>query len=257
MRGYRIYLSLIPQGLIASMLEPDDFGSYYALGSKVHARGEAIFFEVDPALIPHDAFPLHLADERCVPKADGSPRKSIYLAIYRVLSRIPLAALKQLYLVTQDGQTLALQRGEIPQQSDQSTHLYQEFCPTDPMVVSRLSPLEFCRDMTNPDEPVHVPRIAFSELYLGELAQDPLGGGAQDLPYPNLQNLRDILHELSLEPEKKNKLFLRQANDGVHYRTILGGFYVGDQNEMAFYPMPGSEQLSHDHYAWWRSAQRG
>ena len=47
----RLYLSLIPQGLIASMLEPEAFGSYYSVGTKVHSRGEAIFFEVDPAAI--------------------------------------------------------------------------------------------------------------------------------------------------------------------------------------------------------------
>ena len=92
MSDYRLYLSLIPQGLIASMLPPDQFGSYYALGSKVHASGEAIFFEVDPAQLPRDVFPLQLADERCVPNADGSPKKSVYIAIYRVLSQIPVAA---------------------------------------------------------------------------------------------------------------------------------------------------------------------
>jgi hypothetical protein len=255
--GCRIYLSLIPQGLIASMLEPDDFGSYYALGNKVHSRGEAIFFEVDPAQIPEQEFPLHLADERCVAKPDGSPRKSIYLAIYRVLSRIPISALRKLYLVTQDGMTLALERGELPAETENGAHLYQEFCPTDPIVASRLSPQAFCRAITDPDDPVHVPRIVFSELYLGELARDPMHGSAQDLPYPNLENLRDILVDLQRAQGKQNKLFLRQASDGVHYRTIHGGFYVGDQEQVAYYPMPDAEALATSHYAWWRSAQRG
>jgi hypothetical protein len=239
------------------MLDPDNFGSYYALGNKVHSRGEAIFFEVDPAQIPGEEFPLHLAEERCVPKPDGSPRKSIYLGIYRVLSRIPINELKHLYLVTQDGLTLALERGELPQESGNGAHLYQEFCPTDPIVASRLSPLAFCRAITDPEDPVHVPRIVFSELYLGELARDPLNGSARDLPYPNLENLRDILSDLQQSRGKRNKLFLRQANDGVHYRTISGGFYVGDQQQIAYYPMPDAEDLATEHYAWWRSAQRG
>jgi len=43
MTATHIYPSLIPQALIASMLEPEDFGRYYAVGTRVHARGEAIF----------------------------------------------------------------------------------------------------------------------------------------------------------------------------------------------------------------------
>ena len=39
MTAVRLYLSLIPQALIASMLEPADFGRYYAVGTRVHARG--------------------------------------------------------------------------------------------------------------------------------------------------------------------------------------------------------------------------
>ena len=42
MSAIHYYLSLIPQGLIASMLPPEQFGSYYALGSSTHARGEAL-----------------------------------------------------------------------------------------------------------------------------------------------------------------------------------------------------------------------
>ena len=107
MGNKHLYLSLIPQGLIASMLEPQEFGAYYSIGPNVHSRGEAIFFEVDPAGLPAGEFPLHLVDERCVAKPDGSPKKSVYLAIYRVLSRIPVVALGNLYLVTMTARRLS------------------------------------------------------------------------------------------------------------------------------------------------------
>jgi hypothetical protein len=251
-----LYLSLIPQGLIASMLEPEAFGNYYAVGPKVHSSGEAIFFEVDPEGLPPGEFPLDMVAERCVPKPDGSPKKSVYLAIYRVLSRIPVSALGKLYLVTREGETLGLERGEYVPEPERQSHLYQEFCPIDPMVVSCLGPLEFCRAITDPDRPVHVPRIVFSQLSLRELAHDPLGGVAHDLPYPNMQHLREVLHDLMSDDSKSSKLFLKQANEGVFYRTIRGGFYVGDQQDFACYPFPTLEQLETDHYAWWRSAQR-
>ena len=248
-------LSLIPQGLIASMLEPEEFGTYYAVGTRTHSRGEAIFFEVDPALLPAGEFPLNLIDERCVAKPDGRPKKSVYLAIYRVLSRIPVAALGNLYLVTKDGQTLKLKRSEYIREPDRQAHLYQEFCPIDPIVASCLEPLEFCRAITDPSRPVHVPRIVFSQLSLRGLAHDPVNGEAHDLPYPNLQHLREVLTSLLRVDTKSSKLFLKQVNDGVFYRTLRGGFYVGDQWDFAFYRFPTVEELETHHFSWWRSAQ--
>ena len=43
-----LYLSLIPEALIASMLSPEEFGAYYAVGTQKKSRGQAIFFEIDP-----------------------------------------------------------------------------------------------------------------------------------------------------------------------------------------------------------------
>jgi hypothetical protein len=255
MSDTHIYLSVIPQALIASMIGPEEFGRYYAVGTKVHSRGEAIFFEVDRSLVPEGEFRLDLIDERCVPKADGSPKKSVYIGIYRVLSRIPVAALGNLYLVTRDGQTLELTRSEYAREPDRQSYLYQEFCPIDPMVASRWEPLEFCRAITNPENPVHVPRIVFSQLSLRGLADDPVNGLASDLPYPNLDHLRDVLVTLQERDEKRSKLVLKQATHGVFYRTIRGGFYVGDQQDFAFYRFPSVEELETHHYQWWRSAQ--
>jgi len=205
--------------------------------------------------VPADEFPLNLIDERCVPHPDGNPKKSVYLAIYRVLSRIPVSALRNLYLVTRDGLTLQLSRSEYAPESGRRAHLYQEFCPIDPMVASCLEPREFCRAITDPREPVHVPRIVFSQLALRGLAEDPLSGEAEDLPYPSMQHLREILARLLQGNTKPSKLFLKTVNEGVYYRTIRGGFYVGDQQDFAFYRFPTSGELEADHFNWWRSAQ--
>ncbi len=250
-----LYLSLIPQGLIASMLDPEAFGTFYSVGTRVHSRGESIFFEVDRNRLPEGEFPVEMIEERCVPKPDGSPKKSVYLAIYRVLSRIPVEALGSLYLVTRDGLTLELKRGEYLREPERQAHLYQEFCPIDPMVASCLEPLEFCRAITDPARPVHVPRIVFSQLSLRGLATDPMLGEAHDLPYPNLQHLREVLASLLESDHKSSKLFLKHVNAGVYYRTIRGGFYVGDQEDFAFYPIPSPDELESSYYNWWRSAQ--
>jgi hypothetical protein len=85
MSDYRLYLSLIPEALIASQLEPAAFGAYYAVGRHLHVIGEAMFFEVDPSFRDDD-FPFALADERCVTQPNGDPKSSVYLGIYNVLA---------------------------------------------------------------------------------------------------------------------------------------------------------------------------
>ena len=49
--------------------------------------------------------------------------------------------------------------------------------------------------------------------------------------------------------------YLKQVNEGVFYRTVRGGFYVGDQQDFAFYRFPSVAELEAQHYSWWRSAQ--
>jgi hypothetical protein len=249
-----VYLSLIPQALIASMLTPEEFGNYYAIGARATSMGESMFFEVDPEFRSDD-FPFRIAQERCVPHRDGSPKKSVYLSIYRVLSRVPVSVLGSLYLTTSDGLTLGLSRGAYREDPERKLRLYQEFCPVNPMVASRLAPRAFCRFITDPSQPVHVPRIVFSQLRLNGLQTDPLHGRADDLPYRRINHLRTVLNELATNDAKQTKLVQKQVKDGPMYRMIHGGLYVGDQHDFAFYPFPGADELESLHYNWWRSAQ--
>lgn len=46
-----LYLSLFPEALIASMLSPEDFGTYYALGSAKKSRGQAIFLKLTLTIV--------------------------------------------------------------------------------------------------------------------------------------------------------------------------------------------------------------
>jgi len=249
------YLSLIPESLIASMLPPEEFGNYYALGSHKRSRGQAIFFEVDPEKAG-EVINQEVVESRCIPHEDGSPRKSTYLKIYRTMQSIPTVALKSLYLTTDDGRTLALESTEYTPEIDRPLHLYQEICPVNPRVVSKLNPIDFCKRLTSPGA-VHVPRIVFAEMKLEELAINPDTPKVENLPYANLEHLRDCLRELRHTYAKPNKTVIRHMKSDFLFRTIRGGFYVGDQDAFLFYPMPGKEELETVHYAWWRSALSG
>lgn len=249
-----LYLTLVPESLVASMLPPEEFGAYLAVGSTSHYRGQAVFFEVDPAL-KSDHFPLDLIKDECVPHADGRPKNSLYLSIYRVLEHIPVSALRDLHLATDDGKVLTLKKQEYQAEEGRQMHLYQEFGPVHPCVASKLNAEDFCKFVTSPEETIQLPKVIFSELILRELATDPEGGRIGELPYEHIDHLREGLVGLSAHEEKKNKIIFRRLQKDFFFRTIRNGFFVGDQSEVIYYPMPSQEQLNAEFYDWWKSAQ--
>ena len=89
---------------------------------------------------------------------------------------------------------------------------------------------------------------------LHDLATDPVNGASDDLPYANIEHLRDCLQQIA-GSEKPSKLVLKQVNEGVLYRMVEGGFYVGDQYDFAFYRFPSPGELESEYRQWWRSAQ--
>ena len=90
-----LYLSLVPEALIASNLSPEEFGYYYATGAFRRNCDPAIFFEIDPNF-KSDYLPIDKIPELCAPHPDGRPHKSVCLSVYRVLEHVPMSAFKNL-----------------------------------------------------------------------------------------------------------------------------------------------------------------
>ncbi len=248
-----LYLNMLPEALIASMLPPMEFGVYLAVGTEKRARGQAKYFAVDRKFTS-DYFPLSEIDSRCVPHANGEPKHSVYLSVYRALEHVPMSAFGNLYLTTQDGRVLEVEpRKDVPS-FPQTYHLYQEISPVHPRVVSSLDPKEFAAFMTDPKRSIHVPKIVFGELRLDELAADPERGSVRNLPYTNIEHLRDCLMQLRKTREKSTKTVDRIAPEEFPYRTMLNGFFLGEHGSLVYYPMPSENDLQTRYYEWWRSA---
>jgi hypothetical protein len=248
-----LYLSLIPEALIASMLSPEEFGSYYAVGSKKKSRGQAIFFEIDPKL-KAGFFHIEEAMRRCVAHEDGSPKRSIYLSVYRVLENVPLTALRKLYLVTQDGRTLEIEKSRDLPGEENGFHLYREIAPVPPLVVSNLAPHAFYDLIVrNPTSLIKLPAVCFVELRLGQLADDPQNGDVGDLPYEHIDHLRNCLLELRAK-SIHTKMVDRLPPGAIPYRTIKNGLFVGNAERLIYFALPPWEDLKKSNYAWWRSA---
>jgi hypothetical protein len=248
-----LYLSTIPEALIASMLTPLDFGAYYAVGMEKKSRGQAQFFAVDRGF-KSDYFPMAEIDSRCVPHANGEPKHSVYLSVYRVLEHVPLSAIGSLFLATRDGRVMEIAPSKGLPSFPKGFRFYQEICPVSPRVVSGLDPTEFAAFMTDPKRSIHVPKIFFAELSLGDLATNPETGSVKDLPYSNIENLRACIAELKNDPSKGTKTVDRAAPTDFPYRMVMNGFFLGDGKALAYYPMPSERDLQTTHYVWWRSA---
>jgi len=248
-----IYLTCNPEALVASMLPPEEFGHYLSTGTKKRNVGQAIFFEVDLDKIV-SIIDLESLSERCVAKPDGSPKSSVYLSVYKVLEAIPVAALKSLYLTTGHGIVLELKKGTYNKSAEKANdlHLYQELCPVNPMVASSLPPSQFLKKLTDGSTPIVLPKLLFVELKLGNLANNPLSGSAENLPYTNIGHLRDCLEIIKGEYQKHMKTVQRVFTGELLYRTIDTGFYVGSKDEIMYYPYPSMTELEKINYNFFR-----
>lgn len=248
-----LYLSMMPEALIASMLPPEEFGVYYATGTEKHSRSQAVFMEIDPTF-RSDYFRVDEGIQRCKPEPDGSPKRSIYISVYRVLENIPLSAIRKLYLVTQDGQVLGVCNDPNIPENGERFFLYQEIAPVHPLIVSLLPPRAF-HDLIvrNPISLISVPAICFVDLRLGELSMDPVNGAVRDLPYANIEHLRACLVDLG-NKTVHTKMVNRNQPASFLYRTVRTGIYVGNHSNLLYYPLPSPETLRAEHYRWWRSA---
>jgi len=248
-----LFLSLMPEALIASMLSPEEFGVYYAVGSHRKLHGQAIFLEIDPEF-RDEFFRIEEGMERCVRHVDGTVKKSVYISTYRVLEHVPMSAVKKLYLVTSYGETLGLDICDYLPPDDDELHMYQEIAPVKPLVVSTLAPVQFYKFITQePRSLIHLPAIAFVELRLGALSRDPEFGELGELPYDFIPHLRECLVEL------RDKTIHSKMVDRVHpvefpYRMIKSGIFIGNKKELAYFKLPSRDELRDKYYRWWRSA---
>lgn len=251
MKTHLYFLCYQTEALIASHLNPDEFGAYMAVGTRRHTTGNVMFFEVDPAIAVKTCPVVGEMEARCKPHPDGAPRRSKYLSVYRVLEHLSVESLKKLYLVTRDGRVLGLESAPYDaEKEERGPNFYAELSPLTPRVVSFLPPSRFATFITDPASPVHVPRIVFADLLLDRESDGRL---AAYLPYVNPEHIVDCINDVAVA-EKAAKTVERHPRLIAFYRTIRRGVFVGDQDELKFYPYPSADELDERHHLWWRSA---
>jgi hypothetical protein len=245
------YLVITPESLIASHLNPFDFGNYLSVGTRKQIHGQNIFFELDPEKLKD--LPEKHIEKELVAYPNGEPKRSVFFSIYRCMEKTPLAALKNLYLSTDDGKVLELKSSDFVETESDDVHLYQQFNPITTRVASKLSPDKFVQFLTDTNKPVSAPKVMFVELLLNELAADP-NAPLHNLPYPNPDHLRECLIKLNETKGKSTKTVLRYMQGDLKYRTIKTGFFIGEKDRFLYYQFPTINELEGKYYTWWRSA---
>jgi hypothetical protein len=251
----RFYLSVFPtEAFIASQLDPKQFGTYMATGSKKGSAEQIIFCEVTPGF--DGPFDWEYAKEKCVPHSYGDPKHSVYLSVYRVLEHVPIDSIESMFLTTRDGRTLELKKDVYiaPDNKAKGFYVYQELCPVPPVIVSRLAPAEFGEYMTNPDQKVSMPKIIFADLKIIDFDHPDRTGNIGSIYDRKIPHLLECIAAVTSDEEKTNKTLTRTHIESFSFQTINNAVYTTDGKTLAMYSMPNVEELKKIDYDWGRSA---
>ena len=250
----KYYLMVFPtESLIASELEPEQFGSYMAIGSRKGSEEQVMFAQVDGDF--DSDFDWAYAREKCVPHPSGDPKHSVYLSVYRVLEKVPQRSIKALYLTTKDGRTLKLESSEYKAPNPANgVFVYQQFCPLNPVIVSVLSPRDFGKQITDSSQKISVPQMLFGDLKPINFDDPEHSGNVGSLYDNQLAHFLECVASVKSRTEKMNKTFNRSHLESFTYNSINNGFYLSRGEEVLFFSMPSVEELKQIDYDWGRSA---
>jgi hypothetical protein len=246
--------------LVASQLDPKAFAQHYTIGSARHFQGKVIFAELDINFRdPYFKIDEYLAGT--VPHEDGSPKRTKFIASYRVLEHVPLDVIQSLYLVTVNGKALELKPGPYTAENVPGLiRIFQEIEPVSNLIASRLDQRSFGKYITS-DAAKGAGRVCFTQVDLNieEFLQSSKNREIILSPIPdsNPYHLLDCLTELQHIPEKSVKtISLSSVLHSISYRVLRHGFWFFDEDEnILFFPIPSAHELETTHYEWWKNAR--
>ena len=247
------YMTIFPtEALIASMLDPEKFGAYMAMGAKRGSHERLMFVELKGEF--GSDFDWAYARARTVPHKNGAPKNSVYLSVYRVLEKVPLEMLGALYLTTIDGRTIGLEHSPFPEDTGPAPYyLYQDLTPIQPLVISSMAPAAFGEYMVSGSCKISLPALCYCELKVIDI-KDPVNTGNVGPMYDrNLGHLNECIKAVT-ERGKLTKTLERTFAGSFTYQIVKSGFAIVNKTGKLWYAMPGPDELFNCHYDWARSA---
>lgn len=253
-----LYAIMYPNfALVASQLEPADFGRYYSVGSARYYSGKMIFIEVD-INYRNENLPIDEYLEQTTEHADGTPKMTKFISSYRVLEHLSVESLGALYAATVSGDVLCIQPKKFsPSPSNSRINIIQELNPVQMLVASSYDHAALGKYLTTPGNPRGCPKLFFTQIdldvdkFLADWKQNPFL--AAPIPGVHPQKLATVLEALKADSLPRTKsIGIQSIFDRISYSRICNGFFVVAGEELKFYPMPSQEVLQRDHYSWWK-----
>ncbi|KUG26086.1 hypothetical protein ASZ90_004081 [hydrocarbon metagenome] len=253
-----LYMIVFPiNALVASQLEPDQFGKHYTTGSAKHYSGKVIFTEVD-INYRHPYFEIDKYLDLTVPHEDGSPKKTKFIKSYGVLEHVELSAIKKLFLVTNNGSVLSIESAEYTAVNLPGLiRIYQEVCPLENLIASNKDQREFGRFITTETVSKGAPTMCFTQIdfnieqfFENNKNKDIL---QIDLPGVNPYRFFDCVMDLKNNPDKFTKtISLGSLLREISYKFLRHGFWFVKGEDIKFFPMPSEADLENKYFYWWK-----
>jgi len=253
----RLYQILYPNNsLVASQLNPEEFGKHYQVGSARHYEGKVIFTEVD-AGFRHDFFNIEEGFKGLIPHKDGRPKATKFISSYRVLEHVDLDALKSLYLVTPNGRLLELKQGKHDKHHQPGfIRTYAQICPTTVLAMTKLNAVEYAQYITRPRHSKWVPKLFFTQIelpinqFLKDFEENPFI--SPPFPFVHPAKLRNSILELKNTGKEAKGISLNSDLEKIPYTKIRHGFWIVCEQKSAFFPMPDSETIKKGNYDFYK-----
>lgn len=248
------YLMVFPmEAMIASELSPEEFSTYMATGKTKSTAEPLVFIEVEGGF--GNYFDWEYAKKKCVNHTDGRPKNSLYLSVYRSLENTPIDAMGALHLVTKDGRSLSIEKGEYCNPDEWIGYaLYKELCPVTPLAVSSLDPKKFADYLTDKSNKLVLPTILFADLKVVDFKDMKNSGNVGNIYDGNMDHLINCIENLQSGKGKLVKVVDRSYSNKFGYQAIQNGLYLSDGDKTVMYKLPSLDELKAEHYDWARSA---
>ncbi len=248
----RLYQILYPNNaLVASQLSPEDFGKHYQIGSASYYEGKLLFVEIDVNF--RDEF--FNIDEQIsnIDTKDGQPKATRFIASYRVLEHVSMDAIKSLYMVTPNGETLELKQGVHDKvHKPDMIRTFAQICPTSVLAITTLNAIEYGHYITDSFNPRWAPKLFFTQIelpaeqFLRQLEENPFMSAP--FPFVHPSKLRDAILEIKdKSKDKKVKgVSLKSDLEKITYSKIRHGFWLAAKEAILFFPMPEEDIIKRD-----------
>ncbi|MEN8192297.1 MAG: hypothetical protein ABFS12_05740, partial [Bacteroidota bacterium] len=233
-----LYMIVFPiNALVASQLNPNEFGEHYITGGAKHFSGKMIFAELD-INFRNDHFEIEKYLEATVPHEDGSPKKTKFIKSYGVLEHIDLESIETLHLCTAEGKVLSIQPAEYTAVNEPGfIRTYQEITPLENLIVSTLDQREFGKFITTGTISKGAPKICFTQIEFNIKRFKERNKNHEifqiELPSVNPYRMYDCVSELERIPEKTNKTVgLGSLLKDISYKFLRHGFWFADKDTL-------------------------